>query len=276
MDYIKNMFGNKAFCGFVRNAATLTACALVLVGVAATMDSNASSNDTATVMEESSSDDGSAPGRYLAELNIKENYIQSVIVTFDNSVEAMISNEFELINDDIADNVASTDVTETTENVMSEAVVEKETIQVMASTEKMEEHVVSGSEYVLKFTPDDYKVLCTIVEAEAGDQDDIGKILVANVIINRVKSAKFPDNITDVVFQKNGKTYQFSPTRPGGRYYKVTADESTIQCVERALKGEDYSEGAIYFAMKTSSNSWFNRRLNFLFKHGDHYFYKDK
>ena len=78
----------------------------------------------------------------------------------------------------------------------------------------------------------------------------------------------------EVVFANNGKTYQFSPTKPGGRYYKVTADELTIECVDRALRGEDYSQGALYFCMKTSSNSWFNTSLQFLFKHQDHYFYK--
>jgi N-acetylmuramoyl-L-alanine amidase len=157
----------------------------------------------------------------------------------------------------------------------TQVVVENVTTQPSASAEGNESHQVAESEFVLEFSEEDYKVLCTIVEAEAGDQDAKGRILVANVIINRVKKeGKFGNTIKEVVFANNGKTYQFSPTKPGGRYYKVTADELTIECVDRALRGEDYSQGALYFCMKTSPNSWFNTSLQFLFKHQDHYFYK--
>ena len=39
---------------------------------------------------------------------------------------------------------------------------------------------------------EDYKNLLKIVEAEAGGEDVKGKILVANVIFNRVKIRSFP------------------------------------------------------------------------------------
>ena len=51
-------------------------------------------------------------------------------------------------------------------------------------------------------TAKDYQVLLNIVQAEAGGCNAIGKILVANVILNRVKSELFPDTITDVVYEK--------------------------------------------------------------------------
>lgn len=44
------------------------------------------------------------------------------------------------------------------------------------------------------------QILERIVEAEAGDQDLEGRILVANVILNRVHSNHFPDTIKGVVF----------------------------------------------------------------------------
>ena len=49
-------------------------------------------------------------------------------------------------------------------------------------------------------TAKDYQVLLNIVQAEAGGCNAIGKILVANVILNRVKSELFPYTITDVVY----------------------------------------------------------------------------
>ncbi|MBE5921805.1 MAG: cell wall hydrolase [Lachnospiraceae bacterium] len=115
---------------------------------------------------------------------------------------------------------------------------------------------------------EDYNNLLRIVEAEAQNQGDIGKILVANVILNRVESSRFPNDITDVIFQKG----QFSPVS-NGRFYSITVSESTRDAVDRALAGEDYSEGALFFANYKYTGGWF-KSLDFLFQHKDHCFFK--
>ncbi len=130
-----------------------------------------------------------------------------------------------------------------------------------------------GNGYSYPATNDEYYWLYQITEAEAGNQDDVGKILVVNVILNRVYSTTFPNSIKDVIFQARGSVYQFQPVK-NGRIYSVVPSENTISCVNRALNGEDYSQGALYFACKTSSYSWFNTALTFLFVHGEHYFYR--
>jgi N-acetylmuramoyl-L-alanine amidase len=122
-------------------------------------------------------------------------------------------------------------------------------------------------------TQDDYQVLLKIVQAEAGICDDKGKILVANVIINRVKNGKFPDTVKGVVYEPS----QFSPVSNGSiNSVKVTDD--TKQCVDRALAGEDYSDGALYFMNRGGSRrgaiSWFDSHLTYLFQHGNHEFFK--
>ena len=122
-------------------------------------------------------------------------------------------------------------------------------------------------------TSDEYYWLRQIVQAEAGNQDEVGKILVANVILNRVRNGRFPGNIKDVIFQGNGRVYQFQPVK-NGMINTVVPDQNTIACVDRALAGEDYSDGALFFARQTANDSWFNRSLTFLFVHGAHYFYK--
>ena len=123
---------------------------------------------------------------------------------------------------------------------------------------------------------EEYEMLLRIVEAEAGGEDTEGKILVANVVLNRVESDKFPDTIEEVIFQKNGKVTQFSPIADG-RYYTVEVSEDTIDAVNRALSGEDLSQGALYFAARSSADSdnmrWFDRHLTFLFQHGGHEFF---
>lgn len=130
----------------------------------------------------------------------------------------------------------------------------------------------SVSDIGIYISDSDYSELLKIVEAEAGNQDDVGKILVANVIFNRVRNGEFPSTVTDVIYQNGNGTYQFEPVL-NGRINTVSVSDSTVECVNRAISGEDYSQGALYFTMRTSDDSWFNRCLTLLFIHGDHYFY---
>lgn len=123
------------------------------------------------------------------------------------------------------------------------------------------------------YSDEDYQVLLKIVEAEAGICDDKGKILVANVIINRVKSKQFPGTVKSVVYAKS----QFSPVS-NGSINRVKVSQQTVECVNRALAGEDYSNGALYFmyrgGSKSSSVKWFDSSLTYLFRHGNHEFFK--
>ena len=259
----------------------MAACTAVAVTTADKAVTN--SQNVSCTVEETSSDDGSAPGTQISDVKVNTDLLQSPSTFLDckdeTQKETQILVETETMTESVTEQTTQQVVekpqTDKVEVEQSTQKVEEETKQPAASAQGNESHQVADSEFVLEFSEEDYHVLCTIVEAEAGDQDAKGRILVANVIINRVKKeGKFGSTIKEVVFANNGKTYQFSPTKPGGRYYRVTASELTIECVDRALRGEDYSQGALYFCMKTSPNSWFNRKLQFLFKHQDHYFYK--
>ena len=126
---------------------------------------------------------------------------------------------------------------------------------------------------VINYSAEDYDILLRIVEAEAGICDEQGRILVANVIINRINSPEFPDTVTEVVYQKS----QFSPVTDG-RLDSCTITDETIACVNRALAGEDYSEGALFFMNRNRSKShnvsWFDNNLTYLFHHDKHDFFK--
>ncbi|MBQ5675852.1 MAG: cell wall hydrolase [Lachnospiraceae bacterium] len=119
----------------------------------------------------------------------------------------------------------------------------------------------------------EYNVLLRIVEAEAGGEDITGKMLVANVIMNRIQSGRFPDTVTEVVYQKNpnGKA-QFSPT-VNGRIDSVKVSQQTITAVERVLNGEDSSNGALYFRSVHSNGTWHDSSLRRVAEHGNHIFY---
>lgn len=121
----------------------------------------------------------------------------------------------------------------------------------------------------------DYDTLLHIVEAEAGGEDVKGRIMVANVILNRVKSDQFPDTVTDVVWDTEGG-YQFSPTYDG-RIGTVEISPETEEAVTQVLEGVDYSQGALFFVAKDQASKenvdWFEKDLKKLFEHGVHTFY---
>lgn len=137
--------------------------------------------------------------------------------------------------------------------------------------------IMSINEYNLKIkygiSEDELELFERIIQAEAGGQDLKGKILVANVVLNRVKSPKFANNIKDVIMAKG----QFSPVS-NGRIWTVRVSDETREAARRALDGEDYSQGALYFMARSASSAsnvtWFDRALTRLFKHGGHEFFK--
>ena len=153
-----------------------------------------------------------------------------------------------------------------------------ETLQKQILKEKQEEEARKKAEEErrasrrIRYTDEDYQVLLRIVQAEAGICDKRGKILVADVIIKRVLSKEFPNSVKAVVYEPS----QFQPVSNGAiNSVKVTAE--TIECVDRALDGEDYSNGALYFMNRRGSGSaaaWFDRHLTYLFAHDGHEFFR--
>lgn len=143
----------------------------------------------------------------------------------------------------------------------------------LTQVEGLPEEDPQVAEAFADYTESDYNVLLRIVQAEAGGCDMKGKILVANVILNRVESNEFPDTITDVVYEKR----QFSPVS-NGSINRCKVEEETVEAVDRALAGEDYSEGALYFMNRRASSGsnvrWFDTHLDYLFQHGGHEFFK--
>lgn len=149
-------------------------------------------------------------------------------------------------------------------------------MQNIASPERAVEYGVLVNEDAVWPDEESFEILCRIVEAEAGNEDETGRILVANVVMNRVNSSRFPDTVQDVVFQKSGRKYQFSPVATGSYYY-VNVSEKTREAVRRALGGEDLSQGALYFVNRYAADAenmrWFDRKCTFLFAYGRHEFF---
>lgn len=189
----------------------------------------------------------------------------------------------------VKDTVVADATLEAQTEEQTEAETENIVQNVIAEIESDEVHLVMGSNKpetpseevetevevkkpVISYTEADYNNLLKIVEAEATGCDVIGKILVANVIINRVKDRRFANNITSVIYAGRGE--QFTPIKDG-RFFSVTVTQSTIEAVDRALLGEDYSQGALYFAATwaVTPDSWHSTHLKRLFEYGGHVFF---
>ena len=120
-------------------------------------------------------------------------------------------------------------------------------------------------------SPEDSYLLAKIAMAEAESEDTEGKALVMLVVLNRVKADGFPDSIEEVIYQSR----QFSPVA-SGRFDRVEPDADCWQALSLIeFDGWDESMGATYFESESES-TWHEEHLEFLFQHGNHYFYTDK
>lgn len=106
-----------------------------------------------------------------------------------------------------------------------------------------------------ELTEPEIELLARLVHAEAGNQDIIGKRLVADVILNRIDSDKFPDNVTDVITA----TGQF--TEPAASY-----TDSDMEAVKQELGGR-LDENVLYF--RTGD---YHKHGTPAYQHGSHYF----
>lgn len=153
-----------------------------------------------------------------------------------------------------------------------ESEVPEEAPEVAEEEEETEEVIPAVSDNSFGLGEQEYQILLKIVEAEAGGEDTTGKMLVANVVMNRVRSGQFPNTISEVVYQRSEGKAQFSPTADG-RIDQVTVSSDTVEAVSRVMSEEDLSAGAMYFRATGSKEGWFDQSLNRVLEHGNHIFY---
>lgn len=128
---------------------------------------------------------------------------------------------------------------------------------------------VFNPDMVIELSDEEKNLLQRLVEAEAGTEGVYGKIIVANVVLNRLNNGKMGgDTITEVIYAKIGGAVQFSPTvKKSFNSIKVTKE--TVEAVDRALSGEDYSQGAMWFygwkRISEKKTKWFWNNTEFLF-----------
>uniref|UniRef100_UPI004057A25C cell wall hydrolase n=1 Tax=Agathobacter sp. TaxID=2021311 RepID=UPI004057A25C len=95
---------------------------------------------------------------------------------------------------------------------------------------------------------DEVTLLAAIIQCEAGGESYEGQVAVGAVVMNRVKSSRFPNTIEGVIYQKG----QFTPVKSGALAKRLsgTIKQSCYDAAREALAGVDNTGGALYFRMK--------------------------
>lgn len=126
--------------------------------------------------------------------------------------------------------------------------------------------IASGEAF---YNKDDLFWLSRIVFAESGNQPLEGKISVANVVLNRVKSPIFPNTVQGVLAQKN----QFT-TYNGGRLGNRTPNDGSVIAAKLAMDGAVVEETADALYFDSAANSWASRNKTYVATIGGHKFYR--
>ncbi|MDD3334960.1 MAG: spore cortex-lytic enzyme [Eubacteriales bacterium] len=94
-------------------------------------------------------------------------------------------------------------------------------------------------------------LLARLVHGEARGEPYVGKVAVAAVVLNRVKSPVFPNTISGVIYQAGA----FDAVYDG--QINLTPDNDSIRAAKDALNGWDPSGGCIYYYNPvTATNGW--------------------
>lgn len=118
-----------------------------------------------------------------------------------------------------------------------------------------------------QFNMEEVKLLALLMLCEAEGESEYGRRLVIDTVLNRVDSDRFPNTITDVIYQKSGRYVQYEPMY-SNRQYQVTIKDSDIELVKsELLKRTNYE--VTYFRTGRYTGGPY---VYGLFKEGHHYF----
>lgn len=119
---------------------------------------------------------------------------------------------------------------------------------------------------------EDKNLLAKLIYAEARGETLEGKTAVGAVIMNRLKDPKFPKSIKEVIYEKRGNVYQFSPVGNGS--INMEPDTTAFKAADEALQGYDPSDGALFFYNPEKTDDQWIRTLPEKCRIGNHIFAK--
>ena len=134
--------------------------------------------------------------------------------------------------------------------------------------------LISGTEdyYKLNMAPDYQYWLPRIIKTETVEEPMAGRIAIGNVIDNRVKSPRYPDNIYKVIYDNNTGV-QFTPATTGS--LTSAPDEPSWIAACLCYEGYNTAGDSLFFVNpEGNGNYWFKSNCTYVTTIGRHEFYK--
>lgn len=118
------------------------------------------------------------------------------------------------------------------------------------------------------YSNNDVTLLARLIYGEARGESYVGQVAVGAVVMNRIKSASFPNTMSGVIYQRNA----FTAVNDG--QINLTPNATAKKAAQDAMNGWDPTYGAIYYYNpKIATSSWiFSRQTTIVI--GNHIFAK--
>lgn len=130
----------------------------------------------------------------------------------------------------------------------------------------------SGRPAPAPYTEEELYWMSRIISAESRGEPLLGKLAVGTVVLNRVASDEFPDNIRDVIFDRKWGV-QFAPVANGTVY--DTPTEESVLAAKLVLDGARAAGDSLYFlAPELTDNHWIMEHQTHVTTIGCHWFYQ--
>ena len=101
--------------------------------------------------------------------------------------------------------------------------------------------------------PSNVQLLARAINGEARGEPYEGQVAVGAVIMNRVRSSKFPNTIAGVIYQKGA----FTAVSDGQINVPIAQGSTVLKAAQDALNGWDPTGGAIYYYNpNTATSKW--------------------
>lgn len=141
-------------------------------------------------------------------------------------------------------------------------------ISVASDLDEKKEEMQSSTSTTTPSGDDMVKLLARLINGEARGEPYEGQVAVGAVIMNRVKSAKFPNTIAGVIYQKG----QFSCVTDGQFNAAIEENSTVYKAAQDAMNGSDPTNGALYFYNPSKTKSKWLFSLPVVATIGEHKF----
>jgi len=128
--------------------------------------------------------------------------------------------------------------------------------------------VETGNAYAAATNVSNEQLLARVINGEARGEPFEGQVAVGAVILNRVKSSRFPKTLAGVVYQPGA----FTAVADGQIRVAINSKSTVVKAARNALAGWDPTNGCLYYwNPATATSKWIWSRKVHL-KIGRHWF----